>query len=342
MSTGAPTAPARGGAVDLFGLLARYAPLIFLLVLMAAFALIEPRFLKPLNLFNVMRQVSIYGLLAIGMTFVILTRGIDLAVGSLVALTGLAAALVAKGGLESRFAVGAQAEAHGLGWPLALLAAVVLGTACGWLQGVAITKLKVPPFVVTLGGMSAFRGAALLLAGGGPISGFDEGYRWWGQGYVGPVPVPVIIFLAFAILAHFVLGSTRFGRSIYAVGGNPEAARLSGLDVDRLTTSVYVIIGFMAGLGGFVLSARLNSAEAVAGVGYELTVIASVVIGGTSLFGGVGTVFGTVVGTVLIGVLLNGLVLNNVSSYVQQIIIGVIIVLAVAFDTFAKSRRRRA
>jgi inositol transport system permease protein len=141
---------------------------------------------------------------------------------------------------------------------------------------------------------------------------------------------------------HFILTSTRYGRSVYRVGGNPEAARLSGLDVDRITTSVYVIIGFMAGLGGFVLSARLNSAEAVAGLTYELTVIASVVIGGTSLFGGIGTIFGTVVGTLLIGVLLNGLVLNNVSSYIQQIIIGVIIVLAVAFDTFAKSRRKRA
>ena len=184
--------------------------------------------------------------------------------------------------MESRFAVGTEAEAHGWGWPLALLAACAIGTACGWLQGVAITRLKVPPFVVTLGGMSAFRGLALYMAGGGPISGFDEAYRWWGQGYVGPVPVPVIIFLALAVVAHVVLTSTRYGRSVYAVGGNPEAARLSGLDVDRITTSVYVIIGFMAGLGGFVLSARLNSAEAVAGLTYELTVIASVVIGGTS------------------------------------------------------------
>ena len=267
--------------VDWFGLLAKFAPLIFLLVLMAVFAVVEPRFLKPLNLFNVMRQVSIYGLLAIGMTFVILTRGIDLSVGSVVALSGLGAAIVAKGGLESRFAVGTEAEAQGWGWPLALLAACAIGTACGWLQGIAITRLKVPPFVVTLGGMSAFRGLALYMAGGGPISGFDEAYRWWGQGYVGPVPVPVIIFLAFAVLAHFILTSTRYGRSVYCVGGNPEAARLSGLDVDRITTSVYVIIGFMAGLGGFVLSARLNSAEAVAGLTYELTVIASVVIGGT-------------------------------------------------------------
>ena len=328
--------------LDLFGLLARFAPLIFLLVLMAVFAILEPRFLSPLNLFNVMRQVSIFGLLAIGMTFVILTRGIDLSVGSLIALTGLVGAAVAKGGFESRFAVGTAAEAAGYGWPLALLAAILVGMACGFIQGLAITKLKVPPFVVTLGGMSAFRGAALLFAGGGPISGFDEGYRWWGQGYVGQVPVPVIIFAVAAIVAWVVLRYTRFGRNVYAVGGNPEAARLSGLNVDRITLSVYVIIGCMAGLGGFVLSARLNSAEAVAGMTYELTVIAGVVIGGTSLFGGVGTIFGTVIGTMLIGVLLNGLVLNNVSSYVQQIIIGVIIVLAVAFDTFAKSRRKRA
>ena len=328
--------------LDVFGLLARFAPLIFLLVLMAVFAILEPRFLSPLNLFNVMRQVSIFGLLAIGMTFVILTRGIDLSVGSLIALTGLVSAAVAKGGFESRFAVGTAAEAAGYGWPLALLAAILVGAACGFLQGLAITKLKVPPFVVTLGGMSAFRGAALLFAGGGPVSGFDEGYRWWGQGYIGQVPVPVVIFAVAAVVAWVVLRYTRFGRNVYAVGGNPEAARLSGLNVDRITLSVYVIIGCMAGLGGFVLSARLNSAEAVAGMTYELTVIAGVVIGGTSLFGGVGTIFGTVIGTMLIGVLLNGLVLNNVSSYVQQIIIGVIIVLAVAFDTFAKSRRKRA
>ncbi|MCB2054099.1 MAG: ABC transporter permease [Geminicoccaceae bacterium] len=331
-----------GERFDLFGFLAKFAPLIFLLVLMGVFAALEPRFLSPLNLFNVMRQVSIFGLLAIGMTFVILTRGIDLSVGSLLAFAGLVAAAVAKGGFESRFAVGAEAEAAGWGWPLALLAALAVGAAAGGLQGLAITKLKVPPFVVTLGGMSAFRGAALLFAGGGPVSGFDEGYRWWGQGYLGPVPVPVVIFLVLALAAHIVLRYTRFGRRVYAVGGNPEAARLSGLDVDGITLRVYVLMGLMAGLGGFVLSARLNSAEAVAGITYELTVIASVVIGGTSLFGGIGTIFGTVVGTLLIGVLLNGLVLNNVSSYVQQIIIGVIIVLAVAFDTFAKSRRRRA
>ena len=335
------TASSRRNQVDAFALFARFAPLIFLVVLMAVFWALNPRFVMPLNLFNIMLQVSIYGLLAIGMTFVILTAGIDLSIGSLLAMAGLVAAAVSKGGLSNRFTVGEGQDAQSYAWYLAALAAIAVGLIAGFVQGTAITRLKVPPFVVTLGGMSVFRGAALLFAGGGPISGFDPGFVWWGQARIGgQVPVPVVIFLVFAILAHIVLRYTRYGRQVYAVGGNPEAARLSGLNVRAITTSVYVIMGFFAGLGAFVLAARLNSAEAIAGMGYELTVIASVVIGGTSLFGGSGTIFGTVVGTVLIGVLLNGLQLNNVSSYIQQIIIGLIIVLAVAFDTFAKSRRR--
>lgn len=337
--TDAVAKPADKG-FDAFSFLARFAPLIFLLLLMLVFAILEPRFLSSVNLFNVMRQVSITGLLAIGMTFVILTAGIDLSVGSLLAFAGLVAAAVAKGGMQDRFTVGD--ETIGFGWQLAALAAIAVGLLGGLLQGVAITRLKVPAFVVTLGGMSVFRGAALLFAAGGPISGFQPDYTWWGQGRIAGVPVPVIIFLVFAVIAHVVLAYTRYGRRVYAVGGNPEAARLAGVNVNAVIASVYVIMGFFAGLGAFVLSARLNSAEAVAGTGYELTVIASVVIGGTSLFGGAGSIFGTVIGTVLIGVLLNGLVLMNVNSYIQQIIIGVIIVLAVAFDTFAKSRRKRA
>ncbi len=324
---------------DIFGFVARFAPSIFLIALMILFAILQPRFLSSINLFNVMRQVSITGLLAVGMTFVILTAGIDLSIGSLVAFAGLVAAAVAKGGLQDRFTVGAGGI--GYGWGLAVLAAIAVGLLGGYIQGLAITRLKVPPFVVTLGGMSAFRGAALLFAAGGPISGFEPSFAWWGQGKIGPVPVPVIIFLVAAGLAHIVLRYTRYGRQVYAVGGNAEAARLSGLNVNRVIASVYVIMGFFAGLSAFVLAARLNSAEAVAGTGYELTVIASVVIGGTSLFGGSGTIFGTVIGTILIGVLINGLVLMNVNAYIQQIVIGAIIVLAVAFDTFAKSRRRK-
>lgn len=318
---------------------AKYAALLFLIVLIIIFAVLEPRFLHPLNLFNVLRQVSISGLVAVGMTFVILTAGIDLSVGSLLALTGLVGAYVAKGGLEDRFAVGASVAA---GNPalLAMAAAIAVGMLGGAIQGTAITRLKVPPFVVTLGGLTAFRGAALLFSGGGPISGFEADYTWWGQGKVGMIPIPVIIFLASAAIAHIILKYSQFGMHVYATGGNIRAASLNGVPTRRIVFLVYVIVGFFCGLAGFLLSARLSSAEAVAGLGLELTVIASVVIGGTSLFGGIGSIFGTVIGACLIGVLTNGLVLLNVSSFVQQIVIGVILVAAVAFDQFAAERTR--
>ncbi|MFB0546546.1 MAG: ABC transporter permease, partial [Anaerolineae bacterium] len=175
---------------------------------------------------------------------------------------------------------------------------------------------------------------------GQPISAFKEDFRWWGAGMIGPVPVPVIIFLLFVLIAYIILRYTQYGRYIYAVGGNPEAARLSGLNIDLLITSVYGIVGFFCGLGGFVLAARLNSAEQRAGVGYELEVIASVVIGGTSLFGGEGSVLSTLVGAMLIGVIKNGLTVMNVNPYVQMVIIGLIIIFAVWIDQLAKQRRR--
>jgi ribose/xylose/arabinose/galactoside ABC-type transport system permease subunit len=332
------TGELRSGVSALLSLLSRYAPAVCLVLLMIVFTILEPGFLSPLNLFNVMRQVSIEGLIAIGMTFVILTAGIDLSVGSLVAVAGLVAAMIAKGSTASSFSLDTSA-AQGFGWFAAMLGAIGTGLLGGLIQGTAITRLNVPPFVVTLGGLSVFRGMALMISASGPISGFDADYRWWGQGRIGSVPVPVIIFLVAAAIAFVVLRYTRYGRQVYAVGGNREAARLSGVPVRRILLSVYVIIGFLSGLAGFVLSARLNSSEAVAGIGYELNVIASVVIGGTSLFGGVGTIFGTVVGSILIGVLINGLVFMNVNPYVQQITIGLVLVAVVAFDQFAKSRR---
>ncbi len=309
-----------------------------LIIICVIFALIEPAFLSPRNLFNVLRQVSIYGLLALGMTFVILTGGIDLSVGSLLALSGLVAAAVYKGG-TGLLSAGTAGQAEGFGLPAAIGAAILVGLIGGLLQGTAVSRLKVPPFIVTLGGLTAFRGAALLFSGGQPISTFTDEFKFWGQGMVGPVPVPVIIFLGFAVVAFIVLRYTRYGRRVYAVGGNPEAARLSGLNVSNITLSVYAITGFFAGLSGFLLSSRLNSAEQVAGVGYELTVIAGVVIGGTSLFGGEGGIFGTVIGILLIGVLNNGLTLMNVSPYYQQILVGLIIVLAVYLDQVIKRRR---
>ena len=323
---------------DWIGFLAAWSALIFLVLLIVAFALAEPRFLHPLNVLNVLRQVSISGLIAIGMTFVILTAGIDLSVGSLVALAGLVGAYVAKGGLEDRFAVGVGSD---VGNPalLAMAAAIAVGMAGGALQGLAITRLRVPPFVVTLGGLTAFRGAALWFSEGGPISGFGPDYTWWGQGRIGPIPVPVIVFGVAVIIAHVVLRYTRYGLHVFATGGNREAANLNGVNTKAITFSVYVLVGFFCGLASFLLSARLSSAEAVAGLGLELDVIAAVVIGGTSLFGGVGSIAGTVFGALLIGVLRNGLVLLNVSSFVQQIVIGIILVAAVAFDQYAASRK---
>ncbi|MBK8026629.1 MAG: ABC transporter permease [Chloroflexi bacterium] len=337
--TGAPVSSRRTDVVRLLG---QFAPVIFLVVLMAIFTAANPRFLLPLNLWNILRQVSITGLIAIGMTFVILTAGIDLSVGSLLALAGLVCADLYKGGEFFTRLFGIDVSGLAGNVAVAALVAMLIGILGGFIQGMAVTRLGVPAFVVTLGGLSVFRGAALQYSNGGPISTFDANYTFWGQGKVlGDVPVPVIIFLVFAVLAHIVLRYTRYGRHVYAVGGNIEAARLSGLNTRRLLLSVYVIVGFFAGLGGFVLSSRLNSSEAVAGDGYELTVIASVVIGGTSLFGGRGSVLATVIGSVLIGVLRQGLVLLNVSSYIQQITIGIIIVLAVWFDQFIKARQKR-
>jgi inositol transport system permease protein len=324
---------------NVFRILKQFGPLLFLIILMIVFTALKPSFIDPINVFNIMRQISITGLIALGMTFVILTAGIDLSVGALLALCGMVAAIVAKGGAASTLSLSAS-EGTGYGWFAALLAAVIVGSAAGGIQGLTITKLKVPPFVVTLGGLTIFRGLTLMLSNGGPISGFTPDMRWFGTGKILEIPVPVIIFGVAAILCHIVLRYTRYGRAVYAVGGNAEAARLSGLRVDRVLVSVYVIVGFFCGLAAFVLSARLNSAEAVAGLGYELTVISAVVIGGTSLFGGIGSVGGTVVGAALIGVLQNGLQFNNVSSYTQSVVIGLILILAVAFDRWLKSRAR--
>ncbi len=329
-----PALPAKRDWVAFAG---QFGALIVLVVICVIFAIVEPAFMSPLNLFNVLRQVSIYGLLAIGMTFVILTGGIDLSVGSVLALSGMAAAAVYKGGTGFQ-ATGADGP-QGYGVLAALLTALAVGIGAGLLQGGAVVKLRVPPFIATLGGITAFRGAALLLANGQSISGFQKNYTFWGQGMLGPVPVPVIVFLLFALIGWVVLYYTRYGRQVYAVGGNQEAARLSGLNSNRVILSVYIISGFFAGLSGFLLSSRLNSAEQNAGLGFELTVIAGVVIGGTSFTGGEGSIPGTVIGILLIGVLSNGLTLMNVSPYYQQILTGLIIVFAVFFDQWVKRRR---
>ena len=308
--------------------LRRYGTTLFLAALLVFFGVENSRFLSLRNITNILTEVSIYGIIAVGMTFVILTAGVDLAVGSLLAFAGMAGAYIMR-------AVGADLH---VGWLVAMSTAISVGALVGYVQGKAVTIFSIPSFIVTLGGMTIWRGATLILNDGSPIAGFDESYRWWGTGSLLGVPVPVLLFALIVAAGFVVQRYMRYGRHIYAVGGNPEAARLNGLDVTAIITSVYLMVGALAGLAGFLLSARLGAAEAVAGVGYELRVIASVVIGGASLAGGRGGIGGTIIGALLIGVLTNGLVIMHVSSYWQQVVIGLIIVAAVAFDTYAKSR----
>lgn len=334
-SISTPAAPRQR---DWVSIVSQFGALIALIVLCVIFAVLEPAFLTERNLFNVLRQVSIYGLLAIGMTFVILTGGIDLSVGSVLALAGLVAAVVYKGG-TTLLTAGTAGQAEGYGLWTAILAALAVGLLLGFFHGAAIVWLRVPPFIATLGGITAWRGLSLMLSQGQPISNFPQEYQWFGKASIGPVPVLVSIFLIAAVIGWIVLRYMRYGRHVYAVGGNQEAARLSGLNTKAVILSVYIISGFLAGLSGFLLSSRLNSAEQNAGVGYELTVIAGVVIGGTSFSGGEGNIPGTILGVLLIGVLANGLTLMNVPPYIQQVLTGLIIVFAVWFDQAVKRRR---
>jgi ribose/xylose/arabinose/galactoside ABC-type transport system permease subunit len=290
-------------------------------------------------MWNVIRQVSFIGILAVGMTFVILTAGIDLSVGSMLAFTGIVCASAAKG--ARGLIAGGTKDEGGIHVLYAVLAAVALGVLIGAIHGFLIGYAEIPAFIVTLGGLGIWRGATLVWSDGQPISSFSKDFTYWGKGYIfEKVPVPVLFFLAFVVAAHIVLRYTKYGRWIYALGGNPEAARLSGLNARALTMSVYMISGFCAGLAAFLLTSRLNSAEQVAGQSYELQAIAAVVIGGTSLFGGEGGVLGTLIGALLIGVLNNGLVIMGVDSYYQPIVVGAIIVFSVYLDQFVKRRRR--
>jgi len=290
--------------------------LIFIIICIVI-ASLSPAFLTANNLFNVLLQVSINTIIAVGMTFVIITAGIDLSVGSIVALVAVSMGLI----LSSE-----------VGIIVAVLGGMLMGTFAGGVNGFLVSKCKVPAFITTLGMMSVARGVALTMTRGQTIHQFPDAFRFLGNGYIGPVPVPVIVALITVLVAHYVLTQTRFGRHVYAVGGNREAVRLSGINIIRIEWIVYAIGGFTCGLGAIILVGRLNSAQPIAGYGYELSAIAAVVIGGTSLMGGVGTVVGTLIGALIMGVLQNGLTLLNVSSYIQQIIIGSVIVLAVLID----------
>jgi ribose transport system permease protein len=303
----------------------QFGTLIGLAVLCAILWILTPYFLTVSNLLNIAEQTSINAIVAVGMTFVILSGGIDLSVGSIVALSGV----VLGTSLQS-----------GQPMPVALVAAAVVGLACGLANGALVSWGGLPPFIVTLGTMSIARGAALLYTEGRPVSGFDAGFRLLATGRVGFIPAPVIAMLVVYAIAHFVLTRTTFGRYVYAIGGNEEATRLSGVAIRFHKTMIYGVSGLMSAFAAIILTARLNSAQPIAGMMYELDAIAATVIGGTSLMGGEGSLGGTLVGALIMGVLRNGLNLLGVSSFLQQIVIGGVIVVAVLLDTILKRRNR--
>lgn len=304
-------------ALDRFGL-----PLVFVL-LCVALGFSSEYFMTWRNWMDILRQTSINGILAVGMTYVILTRGIDLSVGSILAFSGLCSAMVAV---------------QGYGLLAALSAGMFAGAVMGALNGFMVANLSIPPFVATLGMLSVGRGLTFILNDGSPVTDLPEAYLALGTGKLGPIGMPIVIFAIVALFFWLVLKYTTYGRYVYAVGGNEKSARTSGIGVRKVTFSVYVISGLLAGLAGIVLSARTTSALPQAGVSYELDAIAAVVIGGTSLSGGTGSIVGTLFGTLLIGVINNGLNLLGVSSYYQQVAKGLIIVFAVLIDVWRKRR----
>jgi ribose transport system permease protein len=315
-------------APDYQAFFARFRSLLALGLMVLALSLLSDRFLTPDNGWNILRQISVNLCLSIGMTLVILSGGIDLSVGAILGLAGAVAAGLLKNGL----AVPGTDALLQFTTSGAILAGLVVGGAAGWVNGFAITRFSLPPFVATLGMLSIARGLTMLWTGGFPLTGLGDGFGHLGTGLFLGMPLPVWIMLALTIVFVVVTKRTRFGRHLYAVGGNERAARLTGLNVGRIKIAVYTLAGALAGVAGLIVTARLDSAQPNAGLGYELDSIAAVVIGGTSLAGGRGSVWGTVLGCLIIGVLNNGLFLLNVSPFWQQVIKGVVILLAVALD----------
>jgi inositol transport system permease protein len=296
-----------------------------LLGVVITFSVISPEFRTRGNILLILLQVSVTGILAIGVLFTILTAGIDLSVGSLLAVTGMFSALFAQ-----------QDSAQLYVW-LAFMLPLLIGLVGGAINGSVIAVGGVNPLIVTLGTLTAYRGFVVWYRVN-PIYNLAPEYRSLGQGSVFSIPAPVLVFLGTAVLAAIILKLTRFGRYVYAVGGNEEAARAAGINVRLVKLCVYMISGFCAGLGGLVFTSRLGAAQAISGQGFELQAIAAVVVGGASLFGGRGTVSKTLVGALIIGVLFNGLVMLNVSSPAQQMIIGAIIITAVWFDGMLRKK----
>lgn len=297
----------------------RFLPIVGLTLLVVVITIMNQQFLSPDNLLNLLRQVSINGLIAFGMTFVILTGGIDLSVGSILAFSSAMTALIITSGIDPMFA---------------MLLGCLVGLLAGAINGLLVTAGGMAPFIATLATMTIYRGATLVVTDGNPITGLGDSlmFQLFGKGYFFGIPVPAVTMIITFVILYIILNKTVFGRETYAIGGNETAAALSGIKVNRRKIMIYALSGLMSALAGIILASRLDSAQPTAGETYELDAIAAVVLGGTSLMGGKGRIVGTLIGVLIIGVLNNGLNLVGVSSFYQQIIKGLVIVVAVLID----------
>lgn len=309
---------------------------IVLFAMIVGMSLSSDVFLSTNNILNILLQVSVICIISIGMTYVILTGGIDLSVGAIVALSAVCLGIFIHTGLDWLGESPSELGVVGIVF-LSVIGSIFVGAMCGYVNGLIIVYGKVTSFITTLGMMGIARGLALTLSDGKTIYNFPDALRFFGNGQISitetvRIPIPVIIALIVVVVSYYVLTQTIFGRQVYALGGNREAVRLSGININKLEIKVYVINGALAAIGAVILVGRLNAAQPIAGNGYELDAIAATVIGGTSLIGGVGSVISTSIGALIMGVLQNGLTLLNVTSYLQRLIIGLVIILAVFLD----------
>ena len=304
-----------------------YRSVLILLVICVFATILSPSFLSVTNLFNVFKQITVAGIVGCGLTFVILTGGIDLSVGSILGLSGV----LASGVLASTGNTAA-----------AVAVSLIVGVACGAVNGFFVSVCGIPPFISTLGMMTLLRGVILVYTKGSPIPIKVDSYKFFGKGSIAGIPVPVIILIVVFLLAHYILTQTTYGRSVYAVGGNREAARLSGIRVKTSEFLVYTLNGLMCGMAGLILTARLGSAQSTSGTGIEMDAIAAVILGGTSLSGGVGFVLPTVVGAMIMGIIDNILTLMNVNPHATNIVKGAVILIAVLVDKKVKDLSAKA
>ena len=304
-----------------------YRSVLILLVICVFATILSPSFLSVTNLFNVFKQITVAGIVGCGMTFVILTGGIDLSVGSILGLSGvLASGVLASTGNTA----------------VAVAVSLTVGIACGAVNGFFVSVCGIPPFIYTHGMMTVLRGVILVYTKGSPIPIKSDAYKFFGKGSIAGIPVPVIILIIVFLLAHYILTQTSYGRSVYAVGGNREAARLSGIRVKTSEFLVYTLNGLMCGMAGLILTARLGSAQSTSGTGIEMDAIAAVILGGTSLSGGVGFVLPTVVGAMIMGIIDNILTLMNVNPHATNIVKGAVILIAVLVDKKVKDLSAKA